>query len=485
MWKLLAFVLVVLFPINAASQTTPSDTWVNVTFFPSVNFWNWSGAQNLHIRPYGFEVSGVLPATFINMDVVAHVCTTYLVNETSAYADRPSGLSYSNFPSPYEIFCRRDGVAGGLFPTSCDDGDTRPCNIQEIANLDVATIQRYQITSALEFSWFACESLDETWFTNASCDTSAACYNRPPQERSLYPECAACDWACEYGIQCFSTTGLPPLWYAEASFKPHIIPCKDENNCRYSCCSEQKRTSSGNIQYITSCKFTPQPDPQALACEGGSRLNEAFTASASILINNTMLQAPEVSRYVGTYSCDFPCTTSETLQITECVFDANNVSVCIPETVNSQAGGFHDKVCSTNFLLIPCDNGGTRVAFKNIQAATDAGQDPLYAVNESKAFHARRQCTEQDYLYCDPPVCLCLRPTGCPKHETCNRHGTYFEDVFDLLDPLDNTTQSPHFMIPGCVCEPSYSGRFCQVKKAETDPDCNRGVSLANEARTI
>lgn len=458
-----------LFVVFTHIQPANGETWVKVSFFPPISPDNVSaGLFALHVRSRDLLDRSQLSKPYITAEVVPSVCQTYTANTS------------------VEVFCRRKDVSAGISPTECDSGDDRPCSLEDVTLLDASTVQRFRVQETLEFSWFSCTNLSSHWYDNPACDTQEPCYSKSPETRSTTAGCETCAWDCAYGLQCFYSTGLPPLPYAQDADAPYITPCRDQNNCRYYCCSEQRRIpvaldSAGNaasrVAISMTCTFVPQKQQSGSAvCGSSSRLSELCNSSASIVLRTlagsgqTQITVENVEPYRCQYDCDYPCTTPKTLQLSEC----DPVSkLCTPNVVNAQVGGVHDKMCTVNFLLdkqAVCDNGEQPVAYKN-QAKCDAlGLSAFDDIGVGFAYGSRTVCTEYDYLGCDAPLCRCQSPQGCPSHPNCSGHGTLYDTDVAYLDD--------YYTPPVCVCDPGYFTRFCAFRRDSTAPECARGQEL-------
>jgi hypothetical protein len=398
--------------VFAVSQ---AEKWVAVPFYPAVG-------RNTYIKTRPPTPSSkVLPAPFV--PVHNPYCHTY---ETNTSINLGAGG-----PHTREIMCR-NSIPRNV--SSCQVGiDTEPCSISDITTLN--SNQALARQNAMAFSFFACQTLDvDHWYMDPRCDTE--CDRNNPQQH-----CDACQWDCRFGLQCFFTSGIPPMPFFET--QPSTPP--DDTSSSY-CCETYERlcTDDGCIlQYSMKCVLTPTIPSGSVTCSSQIQSTCTSSATSDDKGGDLMFHPP-----VCESKCLFPCTNSS-LPIPDCVG-----TQCHPSARLQQ--------CTVNFLANPehvCQFGGLPIVYKDATSV-----DP---VSSSHAVGQRALCTLGD-TDCESNIhCLCIdtflpgytRRT-CENHRMCNHGGTYFESLDPSVPPL-------------CVCNIGRYGRFCELQTSGVD--CNNG----------
>jgi hypothetical protein len=397
------------------------EPWNTVEFYPAVGV-------NSVIKTRGPTPSSkVLPDPFV--PVFNPFCQTYGVN-TSIRTE-------AGGPHQYEIFCRNTRP---LDRTQClVETDGLPCSISDVATLN--SNQALARQNAMAFSFFTCQNLSPLdWFTSARCDTE--CDRNNPQHH-----CDSCQWTCNFGLQCFFTTGIPAVPF----FEKQTSSATDDTSSSY-CCQTYERLCSFDsqtlqteciLQYSMTCVLTPTIPSGSVTCASQIQSTCISSATADDKGGNVVFH-PAVCES----TCVFPCTNSS-LAVPDCVG-----TQCHPSARLQQ--------CTINFLANPeyvCPFGGLPIVYKDASS--------MESVTESHAVGQRKLCSIGD-KDCEREIhCLCVAthvagytPRLCENHRMCNHAGTYFESLNPAVKPR-------------CVCNIGRSGLFCELQTSGVD--CNNG----------
>jgi len=432
---------------------TAAATFVPVSFYPAVEGFLAAGTSAIHVAPLTSNQDFYL-------DVTSSFCSTYNVTIDSQF----TGIGVPDHA--VEVFC----IAEATCATS---GYADNCSIQQLFN--VSTGQNFFTRRPQVFSFFACDLLPPNWYTAPSCDTqmssqsvqNCAVRNEAERQFDLSPCdaqacCKPCAWDCSFGMYCYLSQGLPPLPIFQLGIPP-LIPCTDGSFCNYYCCTTIERNQSAlqEVDVTTRCVFVPTAIPGTPACTHGDHMTETCTASASWNSSTRSLNTATVTNYTCSYSCGYPCATSPVVPLSECQ-SADRMSNCLPGTA-------HDKHCTINILAdtkTVCPTGGIPVVYKNVDKVQAAGQNPFVPLTVGLYPGLVAQCSPTDDIDCDPPVCKCLGPHGCPNHPTCSGRGTLFESDLPWVQAA-------------CVCNPDGSfGDLCEFAPPDSNIDCSNGQQI-------
>ncbi len=400
---------------------TITSSWVTVEFYPAV------GMNNVIKTRPPTPSSKVLPDPFV--PVFNPFCETSAVGPSV----RPELGAHQ-----YEIFCRNTAPANRSQCVSATD--TLPCSIQDIATLN--NNQALERQNALAFSFFTCQNLRAAdWYMDTRCDTEC-------DRNNVQQNCDICQWSCDFGLQCFFTSGVPPVPF----FEKQTSSATDDTSSSY-CCQTYERKCLFDpdimdtvcmIQYTMTCVLTPTLPSGSVTCASQIQSTCTSSATADDKGGNVVFHPA-----VCTSTCVFPCTNSS-LAVPDCVG-----TQCHPSARLQQ--------CTINFLANPeyvCPFGGLPIVYRDALGSVEP-------VSQSHALNQRKLCSIGD-KDCETDIhCLCIdthvagysRRT-CENHRMCNHGGTYFESLDPLIEPL-------------CVCNIGRLGRFCELQTSGVD--CNNG----------
>ena len=359
------------------------------------------------------------PASSSKQPVVATHCTAYTTSSLE-----PDDTD--------EIFCITSNPNSETFPQTIaqvlSENQAVGINSTDLSSLGTLPVSGAVAQIPATFAWYMCAELNiNSWFTASSnINGINATYGQPghfgPSE------------LCNNALICFqSTTGLPQTPFQPNTSYTATGGAQGTGSTRnYYCCIETTLLESGALTSVTRCVFqgtvpisttgTCLPDSYGEIC-----IQTVTTSNDGTVIHS-------FSDFKCTYSCEFPCVSTNSGAI----------------TANCGQPPYGDCKASVSVQNQQCTVVASVCLFGSVLTGIVNNTSSLENIVTSFSADISQQCVTGQ-LNC---IASCTCYGGCPEHPTCSSRGTLYQSPSTLWFPLP--------LAQFCSCDPGFYGDNCE-----------------------